>query len=89
MNTKGLNTKIIRTLVKKEMLDVLRDKKTVLMMLVVPLVLYPLIYIGVMQVMAQKKKRQKKKRQKKKQMMRRPMRLQLSTRQASPIMRRR
>lgn len=52
MNTKGLNTKIIRTLVKKEMLDVLRDKKTVLMMLVVPLVLYPLIYIGVMQVMA-------------------------------------
>ena len=52
MNTKGLNTKIIRTLVKKEMLDVLRDKKTVLLMLVVPLVLYPLIYIGVMQVMA-------------------------------------
>lgn len=52
MNTKGMNTKIIRTLVKKEMLDVLRDKKTVLMMLVVPLVLYPLIYIGVMQVMA-------------------------------------
>ena len=52
MNTKRLNTKIIRTLVKKEMLDVLRDKKTVLMMLVVPLVLYPLIYIGVMQVMA-------------------------------------
>ena len=42
MNTKRLNTKIIRTLVKKEMLDVLRDKKTVLMMLVVPLVLYPL-----------------------------------------------
>lgn len=52
MKTKGLNTKIITTLVKKEMLDVLRDKKTVLMMLVVPLVLYPLIYIGVMQVMA-------------------------------------
>lgn len=52
MNSKGMKTKIIRTLVKKEMLDVLRDKKTVLMMLVVPLVLYPLIFIGVMQVMA-------------------------------------
>lgn len=52
MNTNRLNRIIIRTLVKKEMLDVLRDKKTVLMMLVVPLVLYPLIYIGAMQVMA-------------------------------------
>lgn len=52
MNTNRLNRSIIRTLVKKEMLDVLRDKKTVLMMLVVPLVLYPLIYIGAMQVMA-------------------------------------
>lgn len=52
MNTNRLNRSIIRTLVKKEMLDVLRDKKTVLMMLVVPLVLYPLIYIGAMQVVA-------------------------------------
>lgn len=51
MNTEGFNMKITGTLVKKEMLDVLRDRKTVLMMLVVPLVLYPLIYIGVMQVM--------------------------------------
>lgn len=47
-----MNAKIIRTLVKKEMLDVLRDKKTVIMMLVVPVVLYPLIFIGVMQVMS-------------------------------------
>ncbi len=45
-----MNVKIIRTLVKKEMLDVLRDKKTVIMMLVVPLVLYPLIFIGAMQI---------------------------------------
>lgn len=52
MNTNRLSRSIIRTLVKKEMLDVLRDKKTVLMMLVVPLVLYPLIYIGAMQVVA-------------------------------------
>lgn len=47
-----MNTKIIKTLVKKEMLDVLRDKKTVIMMLVVPIVLYPLIFIGAMQVVA-------------------------------------
>ncbi|MCM1087172.1 MAG: ABC transporter permease [Muribaculaceae bacterium] len=47
-----MNTKIIRTLVKKEMLDVFRDKKTVIMMLVVPVILYPLIFIGVMQVVA-------------------------------------
>ena len=43
-----MNTKIIRTLVKKEMLDVFRDKKTVIMMLVVPVILYPLIFIGAM-----------------------------------------
>lgn len=47
-----MNLKIIKTLVKKEMLDVLRDKKTVLMMLVVPIILYPLIFIGVIQVMS-------------------------------------
>lgn len=47
-----MNTKIIKTLVKKEMLDVLRDKKTVVMMLAVPVILYPLIFIGVMQLMA-------------------------------------
>ncbi len=46
-----MNTKMIRTLVKKEMLDVFRDKKTVIMMLIVPVVLYPLIFIGVMQLM--------------------------------------
>lgn len=47
-----MNTKIIRTLVKKEMLDVFRDKKTVIMMLVVPVILYPLIFVGVMQITA-------------------------------------
>ena len=47
-----MNTRIIRTLFKKEMLDVLRDKKTVVMMLVVPVILYPLIFVVVMQVMA-------------------------------------
>ena len=47
-----MNARIIKTLFKKEMLDVLRDKKTVIMMLVVPIILYPLIFIVVMQVMA-------------------------------------
>lgn len=47
-----MNTRIIKTLFKKEMLDVLRDKKTVIMMLVVPIILYPLVFIVVMQVMA-------------------------------------
>ena len=47
-----MDAKIIKTLVKKEMLDVLRDKKTVVMMLVVPIILYPLIFIGAMQVVA-------------------------------------
>ena len=47
-----MNTRIIKTLFKKEMLDVLRDKKTVIMMLVVPVILYPLLFIVVMQLMA-------------------------------------
>lgn len=47
-----MNTKIIRTLVKKEMLDVFRDKKTVVMMILVPVILYPLIFVGVMQLMS-------------------------------------
>ena len=47
-----MNTKIIRTLVKKEMLDVFRDKKTVVIMIVVPIILYPLIFIGAMQAVA-------------------------------------
>lgn len=34
------------------MLDVFRDKKTVVMMLLVPVILYPLIFIGAMQVVA-------------------------------------
>ena len=46
-----MSAKILKTLVKKEMLDVLRDKKTVFIMLVIPIILYPLIFIGAMQVM--------------------------------------
>lgn len=47
-----MNGKIIKQLFKKEMLDVLRDKKTVLMMVVVPLVVYPLIMILSMGIMS-------------------------------------
>ncbi len=43
-----MNKKIIGALYKKEMTDILRDKKTILMMIVVPLILYPLIFIGTM-----------------------------------------
>lgn len=47
-----MNTKMIRTLVKKEMLDVFRDKKTMIMMVLVPVILYPLIFVGVLQLMS-------------------------------------
>ncbi len=40
-----MNKRILASLYKKEMLDVLRDRKTVLMMIVVPLLLYPLLFI--------------------------------------------
>ena len=43
--------KIVKTLIKKELLDVIRDKKAVIMMLIVPLVVYPLIFFGTMAVM--------------------------------------
>ncbi|MBQ8318615.1 MAG: CPBP family intramembrane metalloprotease [Lachnospiraceae bacterium] len=46
-----MNSRIVKQLFKKEMLDVLRDKKTVLMMVIVPLIVYPLILILGMQVM--------------------------------------
>lgn len=43
--------KVIVSLYKKEMLDVLRDKKTVLMMIVVPIIIYPLLLVVGMQLM--------------------------------------
>ena len=46
-----MSTKILKTLVKKEMMDVFRDKKTVFIMLVIPIILYPLIFLGAMQLM--------------------------------------
>ncbi|MBD5517758.1 MAG: CPBP family intramembrane metalloprotease [Lachnospiraceae bacterium] len=46
-----MSAKILKTLVKKEMLDVFRDKKTVFIMLVIPIILYPLIFLGALQLM--------------------------------------
>ncbi len=43
-----MNSKVIKALYRKEMLDILRDKKTILMMIVIPLILYPLIFLGSM-----------------------------------------
>ena len=40
-----MNSKVIKALYKKEIFDVLRDKKTLLMMIVIPLVLYPLMFV--------------------------------------------
>ena len=37
----------IAILIKKEMTEILRDKKTLIIMIVMPLLLYPAILIGV------------------------------------------
>ena len=41
----------IKTLVKKEVLDILRDRKTLIMMVVIPLLLYPALIIGMTVIM--------------------------------------
>ena len=43
---------VIKSLYRKEILDVLRDKRTVIMMVVVPLILYPLIFVVSLTVMS-------------------------------------
>lgn len=45
--------KIIKSLYKKEMLDILRDKKTILVMILIPLVVYPLLFFGTMMIATQ------------------------------------
>lgn len=44
--------KKIKTLVRKEILDILRDKKTLIVMVVVPVLLYPAIIIGMVLVIS-------------------------------------
>lgn len=43
---------MIGALYKKEMLDILRDKKTILVMILIPLIVYPLIFFGAMSVVS-------------------------------------
>lgn len=45
-----MNYKQLKTLYKKEIMDVLRDKKTILTMVVLPVILYPLLFLVIMQV---------------------------------------
>lgn len=45
-----MNYKQLKTLYKKEIMDVLRDKKTILTMVVLPVILYPLLFLIIMQV---------------------------------------
>lgn len=46
-----MNLKRVKTLYRKELLDIFRDKKSVIMMILIPIVLYPCIFLGAMQVM--------------------------------------
>lgn len=43
---------MIRALYKKEILDILRDKKTILVMILIPLIVYPLIFVGALSVVS-------------------------------------
>ena len=43
---------IIKTIFKKEMIDILRDKKTVFMTIILPIILYPLLIVLFSQVMS-------------------------------------
>lgn len=51
----------IKVLVKKEVLDILRDRKTLIMMVVIPLLLYPVIMIGMTVIMGNYMKAQSEK----------------------------
>ena len=47
-----MNYARLRTLYKKEILDVIRDKKTIFTMIVLPVILYPLIFLVAMQIVS-------------------------------------
>ncbi len=52
-----MNFKKILTIYKKEMLDILRDKRTVLSAIVVPIILYPLLIIGMSSLMSRQEQK--------------------------------
>lgn len=45
-----MESRKLKTLYKKELLDVIRDKKTVLTMIVLPLILYPVIFLVALKI---------------------------------------
>lgn len=47
-----MRNRVVRLLLKKEILDVLRDRKAVIMLVLVPLLIYPLIFFGAFAVMS-------------------------------------
>ncbi|WP_122640011.1 ABC transporter permease subunit/CPBP intramembrane protease [Romboutsia sp. Marseille-P6047] len=47
-----MRTKMVKSIFKKEMIDILRDKKTLFMGIVLPLILYPVIMIIMTQIMS-------------------------------------
>ena len=52
-----MNFKKIFTIYKKEMLDILRDKRTVLSTIVIPIVIYPLLMIGMSSLMSRQEQK--------------------------------
>lgn len=42
---------IIKQIFKKEVVDILRDKKTIFMMIILPIILYPILIVGISQFM--------------------------------------
>ncbi|WP_283592709.1 ABC transporter permease subunit/CPBP intramembrane protease [Paraclostridium bifermentans] len=47
-----MRNKIVKQIFKKEILDILRDKKTIFMMIILPIILYPILMVGMTQVMS-------------------------------------
>lgn len=47
-----MNMRRMRALLKRELTDILRDKKTLVMMIVVPVILYPLLIVGMTLLMS-------------------------------------
>ncbi|MGX4598985.1 ABC transporter permease subunit/CPBP intramembrane protease [Faecalimicrobium sp. JNUCC 81] len=41
-----MRSKIVKQIFKKEMLDIIRDKKTIFMMIILPIILYPILMVG-------------------------------------------
>lgn len=46
-----MRNRVIKLLLKKELLDVFRDRKAIIMLVLVPLLIYPLIFFGSFAVM--------------------------------------